>query len=66
MGSIWLDMGSYLVRMMRTGARKLSKCLPDLWDPIKIKRKNEKSWKSRRVETLAKKLRNGPSETLIS
>ena len=36
MGSIWLDMGSYLVRMKRTGSRKLSKCLPDLWDTIKI------------------------------
>ena len=38
MGSIWLDMGSYLVRMKRTGSRKLSKCLPDLWDTIKIKK----------------------------
>ena len=36
MGSMWLDMGSYLVRMKRTGSRKLSKCLPDLWDTIKI------------------------------
>ena len=38
MGSIWLDMGSYLVRMKRTSSRKLSKCLPDLWDTIKIKK----------------------------
>ena len=38
MGSIWLDMGSYLVRMKRTGSRKLSKCLPDLWDPTKIQK----------------------------
>ena len=38
MGSIWLDMGSYLVRMKRTGSRKLSKCLPDLWDTIKIQK----------------------------
>ena len=41
MGSTWLDMGPYSVRMKRTGSRKLSKCLPDLWDPIKIK----KFWK---------------------
>ena len=38
MGSTWLDMGPYSVRMKRTGSRKLSKCLPDLWDPIKIKK----------------------------
>ena len=44
MGSTWLDMGPYSVRMKRTGSRKLSKCLPDLWDPIKIK-KSRKSWK---------------------
>ena len=31
-------MGSYLVRMKRTSSRKLSKCLPDLWDPTKIKK----------------------------
>ncbi len=36
MGSTWLDMDSYSVRMKRTGSRKLSKCLPDPWDPIKI------------------------------
>ena len=47
MGSIWLDMGSYLVRMKRTGSRKLSKCLPDLWDTIKIKN-HEKSGKNRK------------------
>ena len=44
MGSTWLDMGPYSVRMKRTGSRKLSKCLPDLWDTIKIKKiqKNQK------------------------
>ena len=31
-------MGPYSVRMKRTGSRKLSKCLPDPWDPIKIKK----------------------------
>ena len=41
MGSTWLDMGPYSVRMKRTGSRKLSKCRPDLWVPIKIK----KVWK---------------------
>ncbi len=35
MGSTWLDMGPHSVRMKRTGSRKLSKCLPDLWDPLK-------------------------------
>ena len=44
MGSTWLDMGPYSVRMKRTGSRKLSKCLPDPWDPIKIK-KIRKIWK---------------------
>ena len=34
-GSTWLDMGPYSVRMKRTGPRKLSKCLLDLWDTIK-------------------------------
>ena len=38
MGSTWLDMGPYSVRMKRTGSRKLSKCLPDLWDTIKKKK----------------------------
>ena len=41
MGSTWLDMGPYSVRMKRTGSRKLSKCLPDPWDPIKIKKKQK-------------------------
>ena len=31
-------MGPYSVRMKRTGSRKLSKCLPDPWDPIKIQK----------------------------
>ena len=38
MVSTWLDMGPYSVRMKRTGSRKLSKCLPDPWDPIKIQK----------------------------
>ena len=38
MGSTWLDMGPYSVRMKRTSSRKLSKCLPDPWDPIKIQK----------------------------
>ena len=38
MGSTWLDMGPYSVRMKRTGSRKLSKCLPDPWGPIKIQK----------------------------
>ena len=36
MDSTWLDMGPYSVRMKRTASRKLSKCLPDYWDTIKI------------------------------
>ncbi len=35
MGSPWLPTGSYSVRMKRTAPKKLSKCLPDLWDTIK-------------------------------
>ena len=35
MGSWWVGMGPYLVRMNRTGSRKLFKYLPDLWDTLK-------------------------------
>ena len=38
MGSPWMDMGSYFVRMKRTASRKLFQVLPALQDPYKIQK----------------------------